>query len=708
MSVKFVGKLALFKKATHLFTSHFSRNAITMSSIEKNDDIQDFLNEEKAIDVPGKRRGCTDILFAFLIICAWTAMGGVGLASVGVIKSEHIPKGDPERLTHGLDYEGNICGVSDITVATGARIDKLPVAYYLPSGLPVCIDSCPDEDNYTQFHCDYQTDVLIQTELDGLDGEDRNNLEISLGLEYSIQYKCMPQVESKNLLGYCYPKEGMDVITEATSNAAVNDGQEPVNGTFIEPIGGGAFFDEALADVKTSRNVILGFGFGVSVLLGFAFLILLRIPGMLHIVVWGFIAAILAALLGSSYYMKETSERWDEEDLREDREVMGILVFGYALVALAALWVVTVCCMRKRIVLAIECIKEASTAISRMPMIVFYPVLQVAGLLAFLIVWGIIIVYLAASGEVVPQCICPSTEGISNYLDAEDDGNGLTCKDGCFLFKSFDYSTNTKYAGLYMLFIWFWTAQFVIAVGEIVTAMSISTWYFTREKSQIGNRTFFGSIIRTMTYHLGTAAFGSLIIAIVQTIRAIILYVEKTTVKRENNSVAKAVLKAIRCCLWGIEKCLKFINKNAYIQTAIFGYSFCKAARTAFTLLMRNVLRVTAVSVVSEFVLFVGKIFVVTIATGCAYVYLDENFSDELNGLWLPTLLTSAISYCTAEMFSEVIGMTVSTILQCFITDEEMFQPEHRFARRSLAATIDKTQAARALAPTIHPRKSKT
>mmetsp|Transcript_9926 Transcript_9926/g.14760 ORF Transcript_9926/g.14760 Transcript_9926/m.14760 type:complete len:681 (-) Transcript_9926:285-2327(-) len=679
-----------------------------MSSKEKNDDdVQDFLNEEKTVDIPGKRRSCTDVLFALLIICAWTAMSGVGLASVGVIESEYIPKGDPDRLTHGLDYEGNICGVSNVTVANGAKIEDLPVAYYLPSGLPVCIKSCPEEDNYTQFYCDYQTDALIQAELEGLDGEDRTDLETSLGLQYSLQYKCMPQVKSNSLLGYCYPKEGMDVITEATSNTAVNDGQEPVNGTFVDPIAGGEFFDEALADVKTSRDVILGFGFGISVLLGFTFLILLRIPGMLHIVVWGFIAAILAALLGSSYYMKETSERWDEEDLREDREVIGILVFGYVLAGLAALWVVVVCCMRKRIVLAIECIREASTAISRMPVIVFYPVIQVAGLLAFLIVWGIIIVYLAASGEVVPQCICPSTEGISNYLDADDDGDNLTCEDGCFLFKSFDYSTNTKYAGLYMLFIWFWTAQFVIAVGEIVTAMSISTWYFTREKSQIGNKTFFNSMVRTMTFHLGTAAFGSLIIAIVQTIRAIILYVEKTAVKREKSGIAKAVLKAIRCCLWCVEKCLKFINKNAYIQTAIFGYSFCKGARTAFTLLLRNVLRVTAVSVVCEFVLFVGKIFIVTIATGCAYVYLDENYSDQLNGLWLPTLLIAAISYCTAEMFSEVIGMTVSTILQCFITDEEMFQPDQRFARRSLAATINKTQAARAMAPTIHPRKSK-
>ena len=49
----------------------------------------------------------------------------------------------------------------------------------------------------------------------------------------------------------------------------------------------------------------------------------------------------------------------------------------------------------------------------------------------------------------------------------------------------------------------------------------------------------------------------------------------------------------------GIEKCMKFINKNAYIQTAIFGYHFCKAAKCAFFLILRNIARIMALSIVS-------------------------------------------------------------------------------------------------------------
>ena len=61
--------------------------------------------------------------------------------------------------------------------------------------------------------------------------------------------------------------------------------------------------------------------------------------------------------------------------------------------------------------------------------------------------------------------------------------------------------------------------------------------------------------------------------------------------------------------MWCFEKFMKFLNKNAYIQTAIYGYSFCKAARSAFFLLLRNILRVTAVNMVAEFVLLLGKLF---------------------------------------------------------------------------------------------------
>ena len=46
--------------------------------------------------------------------------------------------------------------------------------------------------------------------------------------------------------------------------------------------------------------------------------------------------------------------------------------------------------------------------------------------------------------------------------------------------------------------------------------MSISTWYFARNKNLVGSLTVVSSVGKTFIFHAGTAAFGGLIVAIVE------------------------------------------------------------------------------------------------------------------------------------------------------------------------------------------------
>ena len=65
-------------------------------------------------------------------------------------------------------------------------------------------------------------------------------------------------------------------------------------------------------------------------------------------------------------------------------------------------------------------------------------------------------------------------------------------------------------------------------------------------------------------------------------------YVERKLKKHIGSSnPINIILKVCQCCLWCFEKCMKFLNRNAYIEVAIYGYNFCKAARKAFSLLAR-------------------------------------------------------------------------------------------------------------------------
>lgn len=93
--------------------------------------------------------------------------------------------------------------------------------------------------------------------------------------------------------------------------------------------------------------------------------------------------------------------------------------------------------------------------------------------------------------------------------------------------QRFQYgATGAPYAW-YMLFVLLWTAQFIVAVGQITLALAVSTWYFTRDKRAIGSGTLCRAMNVTTRYHLGTAAFGSLVIAVVEFIRAVVAWLQK-------------------------------------------------------------------------------------------------------------------------------------------------------------------------------------
>ncbi|PRD29379.1 UNVERIFIED_CONTAM: chtl-1 [Trichonephila clavipes] len=68
-------------------------------------------------------------------------------------------------------------------------------------------------------------------------------------------------------------------------------------------------------------------------------------------------------------------------------------------------------------------------------------------------------------------------------------------------------------------------------------------------------------------YHLGSIAFGSLIIAIMKAIRALFRLLQKYM--DDQNQRCNTFWKIFQCCLACFESYLKFLSKNAYIMIEI-------------------------------------------------------------------------------------------------------------------------------------------
>ena len=74
------------------------------------------------------------------------------------------------------------------------------------------------------------------------------------------------------------------------------------------------------------------------------------------------------------------------------------------------------------------------------------------------------------------------------------------------------------------------------------------------------------SVYQIFRFHFGTLAFGSMIVAIIQMIRAVLEFVEHQAKRGEVSDslscMRKWIFNCVRCLMICLEKCVKFISKK--------------------------------------------------------------------------------------------------------------------------------------------------
>ena len=117
---------------------------------------------------------------------------------------------------------------------------------------------------------------------------------------------------------------------------------------------------------------------------------------------------------------------------------------------------------------------------------------------------------------------------------------------------------------------------------------------------------------------------------------------------------------------------MKFFSKHAYIQVALLGTPFCKSARCAFSLIVRNLGRLAAITVVGDFVIFIGKLAIAMISAAVAYLYFTTTMRKDVTGFIMPTVFTTFVAYITSSLFLSIVSSAADSVLQAYLTEEEM------------------------------------
>ncbi|KAN0066373.1 pH nine-sensitive protein 1 [Thecaphora frezii] len=128
---------------------------------------------------------------------------------------------------------------------------------------------------------------------------------------------------------------------------------------------------------------------------------------------------------------------------------------------------------------------------------------------------------------------------------------------------------------------YYWISEVIKNVAFTTVAGIFGTWYYNATKP---GRVAWGAFRRTATYSLGSICFGSLIVALLDLLRAFFNMIQSQQAA-EGDLVGTILACVASCCVACIQGLVEYFNRYAYINIALYGNNYIKAAKETWALL---------------------------------------------------------------------------------------------------------------------------
>ncbi|XP_042560479.1 choline transporter-like protein 1 [Clupea harengus] len=593
-------------------------------------------NKEKRTEwTPLEERSVTDIPWLILFIFFCTGMA--------IITGFSVAKGGTSRLINGYDSYGNICGKNNSKIIdhplNGQNFASRKYVFFLDpcnidlvkrkiNSVALCVSSCPDKE---------LGNLREVQEYARLNGSSLCRYDIEPSSYPSHPDKAtscpkLPVKPSKVRFNRCIP---VDITCYAQfAQAIVNSISENV-------------FEKVVIGVLASKEIIFGLCVLSVVLSGILMVVIRYISAILVVILTVLVVLGSLAATGVLWWLyadlkKSVNSTSPVEQAIAQDNTQGLLAFAITATVLTVVLLLLIVFLRKRVALTIALFHVAGNVFIHIPLIALQPVWTCLSLLLFWVCWLAVLLSLGTSGS--PE---------------KNVNTGLV---------EFKLDEPLQYMVWYHAVGLIWISEFLLACQQMTVAGAVVTYYFTRDKSQLPMTPILSSVLRLARYHLGTVAKGAFIITLVEIPRLILTYIHNQ-LKGKENACARCMVKACICCLWCLQKCLQYLNQNAYTATAINSTSFCTSARDALIILVENAVRVAAINTVGDFVLFFGKVLVVACT---AFVgVLTLRYQQEYTVWVVPVIIACLFAYLVAHCFLSVYEMVVDALFLCFAIDSK-------------------------------------
>jgi len=621
---------------------------------------------ESLWDLPGRRLTDGPCLVVLLV-----ALGGLAAASLyGALH------GDIRRLYHGYNFLGEICGV-------GSQVSK-PMLYWcrdasgaagagLDLAHPVCRERCPTGPG-TDAACFSGAREGPKVIIDDLN---------SYTVQRTYTFQTVPDYNSSAFMGIaCLPEDRalrMQVASQFQDGIASRVWLWVVSVRNAWPL------------ILVAAAVATGLGF-----LNIA--VLQRLAGPAVYCAAGVLCAAPLALGGGLLHGGLGGPGGGEADLLAGLDGWVSpewrAAAGAGFVAVAMVWAALCCCFHRSIATAVAVVRASSDCFLDLPSLVLQPILAMLLQLSVFALLGCGLALLLSCGRVTPM-------SLEDYAVVE----GLSGSEASGVFRLLKYhGYQVQLIGFYMFMV-VWMSELVNATSQFVIAYTVQRWYFTpyerdMKKERIDRRPLTKAYSLGLSFHLGSLAMGSFVVASTRLLRLALSFAAKQAGPADGRG-GRGPVACFTCALACIQRWVEFLNKNAYVDIAVNGSSFLSGARSAFSVLAHRMPEVGALN---------GACWVIQLtsagaitASGIAVVYLilahvavfNQRDSDWYVQERVPVLvLAGLVSFLVGHAFMTIFDVVSDTILYCRCIEEVRRQEgelelDRQYAPKSLVTLIE-------------------
>ncbi len=297
-----------------------------------------------------------------------------------------------------------------------------------------------------------------------------------------------------------------------------------------------------------------------------------------------------------------------------------------------------VLCLYNNIKIATAVMKTSAVFISQNLRTILIPTGAFIFTAAFIGFWVIDGAYLASAGDVVP------VTGGTQY-------------------RKLVWDDNLRYFLIYHFFALLWVAAMIISCTQFIIIVAVCVWYFTSSSDTRGKGSVLKGLGWLFRYHMGSLAFGSLLLALVWAVIIVFEYLNKKLNGNGGlvqNPATKCLSTTCRCCLQCCHRFIKFLNRNAFVQIALHSKNFCVSAVNAFLLVLKNAGTFFVTGGIATVFIFIGKIFISLLNTLICYAILQNwpELRDRVNSPIPPIIAVFFISYLIASVYMALFSIT--------------------------------------------------